>query len=520
MPDSKSALRKIPFKFSTLLAFLGLGAILIANAWEISQIAFRGFNFFDYSAFLDSSWRVYRGQKIYIDFYFHTGPLHLYLNALFFLLFGFGKTAILAHMLTLSSILTVLTFLVARKRMPAALALLAAGVSAVGSYYSWPHPFYDVTAHFFGLLGTLALAWQLPFQTPRRALWTSAACGIAAGLSLMTKTNVGGAYGIAFFTVLLYSPLRWRALAGYLAGALICVAAVFACCIPSWQSYYLNAYEFYAKWRSNQLQRFLFLPVWFKNLYWLPFFAVLFSCQKFKKHFPELFTLFLATCAVGLFTLNTSSRRDWDHIPDMGVYVALGLILLYRALPLCVSKKQKAVTWLAIAALIFTAGLQIKRCVRTGIQHYQNIGHGYPHGNYPLKAKPLRGWLFHESIGPILDDMASYIRANVPAGESLLILCDMQILNPLTGRDGYKGVPFIWHAGEYPRTEGGQIDLINATLKKNPPDWLLISSGPGIQGITDYAVLFSYLRFPPDFLGRYSLAKSWGPYALLRRHQI
>jgi len=76
--------------------FLTLAIILILNAFFLKFNAFRGLNFFDISAFTDASWRVYSGQKPYVDFMFVSGPVHLYLNAFFFFLFGIGKNAFLA----------------------------------------------------------------------------------------------------------------------------------------------------------------------------------------------------------------------------------------------------------------------------------------------------------------------------------------------------------------------------------------------------------------------------------------
>jgi hypothetical protein len=500
-------------------AFSGLAIILIANAWFLSIIAFHGFNHFDFGSFLDASWRIYRGQKLYIDFYYHTGPLHLYLNVLFFLIFGFGKAAILAHMLTLNFIIVLVTFLVTWRRIPLFSSLLVTALSATGPYWSWPHPIYDISAQFWGILATALLVWQLPFKSPKRAALSGFLCGFLAVLSLMTKTNTGAAYGLAYFIVFLYSPLRWRALAGYVAGSLTALILVFTFFVPSLKSYYLNAYEYYGKWRANQFERFSFIPVWFKNLYWLPFFTVLYSSRPFRKRFPELFALFIAVGTVGLVALNTGSRRDWDHLPDMGMYLAIGFILMYQIKTLSQTGRQRIIAWIGIVLLIFTTVVQIKRSVGGGIRHYQNIHKGYPHGDYLLKAGPFHGWHLHPYIGEIMDAVVDEINLHVPKKDSLLIFCDLQILNALTGRDGYRGIPFIFHPGDYPRPEGELVDQVSANIQNNPPDWILITYNNGLAPMLNILELAPYFKLSPSFFSQYSEFKQWEIYILLKRNR-
>ena len=91
--------------------FASLFIIIIGNALFLSWNAFRCFNFHDMGSFLDASWRVSNGQRPYLDFIYHAGPVHLYLNAFFFKIFSFGKTALLAHLITVQSIVISAVFL-------------------------------------------------------------------------------------------------------------------------------------------------------------------------------------------------------------------------------------------------------------------------------------------------------------------------------------------------------------------------------------------------------------------------
>ena len=137
--------------------YLPLLVLLILNSFFLRFNAFRGFNFFDMGAFLDASWRVYIGQRPYLDFMYISGPVHLYLNAFFFTLFGFGKLAVLAHLVTVHSIVIVITYLIAKKYTPSSIALLSALLSTTCFYWPASHPWHDQSAHFWGLLAIAAI---------------------------------------------------------------------------------------------------------------------------------------------------------------------------------------------------------------------------------------------------------------------------------------------------------------------------------------------------------------------------
>jgi len=122
--------------------------MLFVNATVLGRNAFRGFNFFDMGSFLDASWRVFCGQAPYADFIFITGPVHLWMNAFFFVLFGFGKTAVLAHLVAVHSIVILCTFFIAARFAPPWTAILAAALSTVCFYWPVSHPWYDQSAHF------------------------------------------------------------------------------------------------------------------------------------------------------------------------------------------------------------------------------------------------------------------------------------------------------------------------------------------------------------------------------------
>jgi len=119
--------------------FLGISVlvlILIGNAFFLKYNAFRCFNFLDMGAFLDAGWRVFRGQRPYIDFIYFEGPVHLQLHALSFHLFGFGKTAIFSHLIFVHSVVIILVYFMLQSRVNRWIAFLVTLLTAPSFY--WP----------------------------------------------------------------------------------------------------------------------------------------------------------------------------------------------------------------------------------------------------------------------------------------------------------------------------------------------------------------------------------------------
>jgi len=92
-----------------------MSCLLLGNAIFLNFNAFRGFNFFDFGAFMDAAWRVVNGQRPYIDFIYFTGPVHLYVTSFFYAIFGFGQLGVLMNIVVIHSIVILLSFLLAKK---------------------------------------------------------------------------------------------------------------------------------------------------------------------------------------------------------------------------------------------------------------------------------------------------------------------------------------------------------------------------------------------------------------------
>ena len=121
------------------------------------------------------------------------------------------------------------------------------------------------------------------------------------------------------------------------------------------------------------------------------------------------------------------------------------------------------------------------------------------------------------------DDMVEYVRREIPAGDSILVLADMQILYPLANRESYRGIPFIFDVR--PRLQfknmpmpGRQTEEVRQNILQNLPDWIIVYQGPSqletnffVEGITRYLGLSAELE------KSYDGVKTWGPYVLLKK---
>ena len=119
-----------------------------------------------------------------------------------------------------------------------------------------------------------------------------------------------------------------------------------------------------------------------------------------------------------------------------------------------------------------------------------------------------------KETGEALDAAVIWINKNIPKNESLLVLTDLQVLYPLTGRDSYRGVPFIFAAGELPGL-GKQLEQVRNHILTYPPDWIITHRIP----LASHKVraIVSYLGLKEFILNSYVHAQIYNQYVILRR---
>jgi len=490
--------------------------VLMGNALFLRFNAFRCFNFFDMGGFLDASWRIFYGQQPYVDFIYTTGPVHLYMNAFFFWLFGgFGKTAILAHLIVVDSMVITAAFLMVRRRIPLFAVMLVILLTMTCFYWPISHPWYDQSAHLWGILAVAVLAGQFLSRESRSIFGISVFCGVMAVTSLMAKTNVGLAYGIMFLIVFLVSSERIQGVGGYLLGGLTGLI-VFAILIGHPEKYFEQVIASYGLHKSGRLAELLRPGNWLVNFYWLPaIMATVFILPVFKRY-KELLALFLGTIFVAIFSTYTSNLIRPPNVPLWGVIMGLAFILFYAVQNNYSAGQRRLFHQGAIFVLsVFCLGL-IGLFVHYGVAlKVWTYLRPNPVGNYALRTKALEGWLCEREEGELFDEMADYIKQYVPSKDALLILGDMQILYAATKRESYRGVPFIFQADDLP-VPGRQVQEVRENILRNPPDWILWNMGEPTFGKN----LMHYLGLWETIRTDYSPSKQWRYHVLLKRNPV
>ncbi|MDP3920622.1 MAG: hypothetical protein Q8R76_07445 [Candidatus Omnitrophota bacterium] len=499
---------------------LGLLALLLLfDAFYLSRVAFVHFQDLDWGGFMDASWRVFRGQRIYTDFTFNSGPIHIYWMVLFYLIAGYGKAGILLHLVVTDWLVGISTFAATYRRIPLWACVITTFTSMASYYWLQCHPYYDYTGHLFGIMGAALLVCRLPFtnMNNRSVFWTGLALGLMPMLALLSKINVGGIYGLLFFIILLLAPKKIPSIAGYCAGNAIALIAILIT-LPSIPDFIENILG-YTALVGNRMVRLYLVPTWLKNYVVVPLFAVWFALgQKRRQNLP-LFALFVGLGLVELYTVNTGSYRGLRYIPPMGIFLGTGLILLFRSFANCTDKKEKRRHWLAFGlfVLYFTYVLYY-------VAHYYHHvvvtkrGSAVAGGEvYYLRSKPFDGWIYSPSEGKRLDYIVDYIKENVPEEDSFLIVSDRQIVYSLTGRDSFRGVSFHWYPGTTP-PPGPIYTKVRKAILGNPPDWILTfredNDTHPINGI------FGYLKVPPEMiLLGYESVQTWEEEALLKKRK-
>lgn len=499
-----------------MAGILFLFLVLAGNALFLRFNAFRCFNFFDMGGFLDASWRVFTGQRPYVDFIYTTGPVHLYMNAFFFWLCGgFGRMAVLAHLIVVHSLVIAATFLMVRRKIPFFATMLVTLLTMTCFYWPISHPWYDQSAHLWGILAVAVLSGCLPLREPRQTYGVGLFSGVLVVISLMTKTNVGLAYGAMFLTVFLVSSQRIRALSGYLMGGLMTLA-IFAVIIGHPEGYLQQVIASYGFSKTSRLAELLKPANWLVNFYWLPALMVAVFFIPLKTAHRELCALFFGTVFVAIFSTHTSNLIRPPNVPLWGTILALVFILLYalkdRAIPPFQRKLyQPAIYFLSVFSLgllvLFAQyGLTLKvwTYLRPEVQ-----------GNYAIRTQALEGWWCQKEEGELFDTMAEYIKHQLPQKDSLLIFGDMQILYAATARESYRGVPFIFQTDDLP-VPGRQVQEVKENILQDPPDWILWNLGEPTYGKN----LMHYLGLWEKIRTDYSPAKHWRFYVLLKRNPV
>ena len=506
------AVQKVRFPgILSILSFTFLIVILVGNAFFLNYNAFRCFNMLDMGGFLDASWRVFCGQRPYIDFIYYSGPMHLYMNAFFFFIFGFGKTAILAHLILVHSVVVVLIFLMLYKQVPRLVTFLVTLLTTPSFYWNVSHPWHDQSTHFWGIIGIFLIVQQF-YSKSKRLFRTSIICGILSMVAFITKTNLGVAYVVLFFLVFISFSERKKALGGYFLG--IAIGIILSLFIIRFPGEYLNQSIFDNSVLLKSRLGILLNPAgWFVNYYWVMVVIVISNVvMQFEKtrKCQEMVYLFILVSLMGIYAANTGGVLTEANNFLWGIQMALAVIVLYalRNPELSVFKKRfQQVSFVLSKTFI---GFLIFLAVRDGVQlKVWTYVKWRPLGNYRIKSKPMEGWLAYKLQGESLDRMVEYINMNIPKNESLLNLTDMYIVYALTNRDSYRGITCTFIDGIIPNP-GRQTQQVHRNILSNLPKWIVLS-------FDSINVEIKYLGIKDVILSSYKPVVRTGIYTLWRK---
>ena len=488
----------------------GMLLILLVNAWFLHSAVLWQFDPNDYGGFMDVTWRIYCGQKPYVDFIYHTQPLFIYTMTFFAWVFGFGRHSIFAHIVFTSSAMTLLTFLITRKRLPVYGSLLMTALTAAGYHWHYPFPSFTHDGFLWGTFGLVALWLAGPLEDKKIAVRTGLVCGLSAVLCFMTKSNIGVLYGALFFGMLVSGRQKARAAAGFIGGAL----AGLALTLPLTHDLKLFLFQtrVYVSTQTDRLINLLILPFWLGNFYWVPLAAVFWAANDFTKTVRRELCIFAGAFGVFVFTYITSSFVPLAHIPMMGIFIGLGWMILLKLGEIPGPPARRVP--IARAILIVTALLQMFQTASYGIAI---AGGKHPNPalavGYELKAEALRGWHVPEAWGKSLDAIYEFLNLHSRPEESLLVLTNMQSLYALTKRESLRGIGFQFVLNDMP-APGKQTEEVRRVIMDHAPVWIVTHREKTTHKIND---LIDYLGLEDFIFAHYDLINTWGAYGLLRK---
>jgi hypothetical protein len=449
-------------------ALAALTAVFLA--WDATRL----FDFFDMSAFLDAGYRVYCGQRPYADFFYNAGPLHIYLHALSFWLFGYTKLAIQAHLIAGGIAATLLTYATARSGASRTVAFGAALVSVFAFYGPVGHPWYDQNAWLFVLLGLFAIVRRAPASS---ALLPGLAVGACAALACFTKSNVGLSGGLPLLLGLLLGAAPWLSVAWASVGFLAAGSAVLTGIdVREFLYQTMVAYD-----PASRLQRTDLLP-------WMVVLSIhtqllvgglvvitIAAVRRARKSATLVSPRSLQAAAMlaglavaSIFTGWTSSMRLLANIPTLGFEVALLAIALgglgYRS--------PMASRWLAAllaGVCLMSLHEAVTRALALEMWRYKpsnfDIGH-------EIRTSGLRGLHCNPRYGLAFEAAFDLLDTKIPHDDSVFIYPEMTVLYGLTGRQSYPGAPFIFHNGVSP-PPGPVARKFVEGFEARPPQWML-----------------------------------------------
>jgi hypothetical protein len=508
---------QIFLKLKPAAGYMLLAFCLLLNALFLKGTYLNRFEPMDYGGSLDLAWRYIQGQKPYVDFIYNAGPIFPVTLAFFIKLFGFGKPAVLAHLLMSSSLYVFLIWLVSRRYLSWMAAVLPCLVAAT-FHWNYVFPNYIHDAYVWALAGLALPACRIPFKTSREAYWTFFGAAVFLVLSCFAKHNVGVPYGLILLGLAFATRERGASFSGlFLGGALAGIAVIFFL-TPDHHAFFFDNIFPYVEQEKGRWRQFLSLKSVFVGFYWLLAAVSLAAVFPFRRQTAEFVVLAAGAAFASYFSYVTNTEKGIVALP-----LLTALLLLFQVKDELYRKSVRFKGTMALVLVLGLAQFAVSAYFAGSKQKKYRA-----QNTYAIKAGPLEGWMAEPQWGGPMDYFSEKINRFIPKDENLLMLDKMQIIYPLTRRESFKGVVFHFFIDAVQRS--APLRKLNyEAIVKHPPDWVLtgyqlsgLMQAPGEPGrglpiSLPYDVLVHLLKLEDFLSANYQLIDATGGYAILRK---
>ena len=458
---------------------LALGAVFLLGAAVETSRTTSFFDPFDHSGFLDLFYRVYSGQKLYVDFFYNAGPVHAYIGAFFYWLLGPGISAVKANACMLSLFMAAYAYMLGRSSFGIPVSTALATLATLFFVGPFSFPTYDHHAWLFLLLAIAFLRFDLSKNVVLNASLRGGICGTLIALSVLTKANIGAFGAVIVAGVLILLPERKRALMWLGLGFILCLNLVFFLLGTTFEFFQANFVEYAPGARltawgllNHLLHDIPYVPMAFGTVA-----IALAGGRDYVVRERRDFAILTGLIGTSIFSVWTSSMISDLNTFALGLELVL-LVVLVKRLPKGLPESPEyrlyrccAVMLAGACVLVFFTG--IERTWRLGF--FKSRLPSLEAVDYEIKSPPLKGWRCNHFYCEGMDEVVEFMRTHVPRQDSLFVFPDMQIIYQMTGHSSYLHAPYEFVLNILPGPGKPTTAFLNY-FDANAPKWVVIHS--------------------------------------------
>lgn len=490
--------------------------IALFSYFYLAPSSLRIFDFWDMSIFMDGGYRVLNGQIPYVDFFYFAGPVHLYMHALFFKIFGFGKTAIQWHLCVVNGLVCIAAYFTVRHRLPVSLSFFVLLVVLITFYWPNSHPWYDQNAIFWFILTLPFFELTRNSKDSRTSTMLGVWCAFCMALSFLTKANVGFFASVLIFCALLLT-LDWKRKVLIFVGLtplFTILLLSFSSPLDFFEQSFVTSNVVSRLWNLDSL---LLIIQMYPFVYFLPVVGITlvahFAGRLDSNHSDKVFLIGIPL--LGLLSKWTSSYSGYyQHLCGFFLLYALFIFSGYKTQNLIA---QKTIKGFLIVVMLLTGLSYIKIAYKLNLflSRY-DWNEMNTDSTYKLTAKNFEGWHSGQSIGPDVDRVLSYMESNIPKEDSVFVFPDSTVIYGMSGHESYRYVPLNFYYKKSP-APGKQYDKFQSHFLSSPPKWIVLhDQWPSAIGKETVNDMLSWLNLS-EFINRnYQEVQTFGKFEILK----